>query len=90
MSAFDIQRVSLTIAVLRSISPIVPSSKVTVINLTGAALRVYTTAGDDTTYLDIADGNYWLFEYASHRVRPTETAFSLLPGVSGTAVLIWQ
>lgn len=62
-----------------------------VINITGAALRVYSQSGDATAYLEISDGFTREFPaYQNGAYRPTEIACYLLPAATGTAILIWR
>lgn len=90
MSAVDIQRVSLINGEVRGVAPPSASAKVTIINITGASLRVYSKPGDATAYLEIADGFSWLFELSAARGGTVDTAFYLVSGATGTAILLWQ
>lgn len=90
MAAVDIQRVSLTVSEVRPVSPPSASSRVTVINITGAALRVYSKVNDSSAYLEIADGFSWVFELSAARGGAIDIAFYLVSGASGTAILLWQ
>lgn len=91
MSAFDIQRRAVTIAQLVTVFAKVPSRRLTVRNETGAALRIYTTPDDDTTYLSVEDAFSWGFDLSGQRcTRTIDIVCYLLPAATGTVVLIWQ
>lgn len=91
MSLLHIQRVPLTNGIPTEITtPTRPfaTARVTVINLTGAALRVYSVVADSTAYLEIQDGFSWTFDLIK-TTFPNVSAFHLLAGANGTAVLVW-
>lgn len=90
MSAIDIQRISLTVSEVRPVSPPSASGRVTIINITGASLRVYSKVNDASAYLEIADGFSWAFELSPARGGAVDAAFYLVSGATGTAILLWQ
>lgn len=90
MSAFNAQRISLVSGIAKAVTPPYAAAKVTVINATGASLRLYTTPNDATAYLDITDGYSWPFELAPARGGPMDIAFYLVSSVDGTAIVLWQ
>lgn len=90
MSAFTIRRQALTEDIATEIVPPVACKAVEVINVTGGALRVYSTPGDEATYLEIADDYYRVFEFNYPGLTAAQVAFHLKAAVAGTAILVWK
>lgn len=94
-TAFTIKRMPLAAGVDTAIFPPYPCSAVTVGNATPDDLRVYTTLGDDTTYLGIASGYPYTFTltlFKNQLYGPgdySSPAFWLRALQAGTIVLTW-
>lgn len=90
MSAFPIQRIALVNGAVTPITPPVTCAAVQIINLTGLALRLYSTSGNDATYLEIADDFFQEIDLHAPRFRYDEIAFYLKSAADGTVVLMWR
>lgn len=87
---FSIQRVALSANASQPISPPRPSSAVTVLNLSGADLHVYSDLDDETTKLIVPAG--WERPITLGRGQnfyPGPIAFYLKSTIDTTVELIW-
>ena len=86
--SFRIKRNAVSIGVLTAIRPPCTCSEVSIQNLTAADLTIHTNE-DETEYLILAAGYERLIPVKHQFFSPSEIAFWLKPGASGTVVMLW-
>jgi hypothetical protein len=86
--SFRIKRNAVSIGVLTAIYPPCTCTEVSVENLTSADLQIHTNS-DETEYVALAAGFARLIPVKNQWFSPSEIAFWLKPGASGTVVLLW-
>lgn len=86
--AFRIKRNAVSIGVLTAIYPPCTCREVSIENLTAADLQIHTSE-DQTEYLALAAGFERQIPGKHQWFSPSEIAFWLKPGASGTVVLLW-
>lgn len=86
--SFRIKRNAVSIGVLTAIYPPCTCQEVSIENLTAADLQIHTN-DDQTEFLVLAPSYARLIPVKAQWFSPSEIAFWLKPGASGTVVLLW-